>query len=383
MSSPGLVARFTMLSGILICTLIGFALASPQQPGIVSSTQIDSSGRVTFHLIDPNAKEVFLNLEGSPRLPMARESGGSRWSVTTGPLAPNLYGYSFTADGVTLLDPLNPRIKPNLLEAGNLLEVPGKSPLPWDEAAVAHGVVHHHFYRSSVIRNYDSEYYVYTPPDYDAAARSYPVLYLLHGFSDGADAWVSVGRANYILDNLIASGTIKPMIVVMPLAYGLPQLLHAGDYGASNLQFRERNLEKFREVLTTEIMPQVDKSYRIAPGRENRAIAGLSMGGAESLFVGLNRLDDFAWIGAFSAAVADLTYDPMFPSLSAADNKRIRLLWIACGTEDNLLLSNRKLGEWLKLKGVDFTAVETPGGHTWMLWRNDLVTFLALLFRNR
>ncbi len=348
----------------------------------MQSTEVERSGRVSFHFIAPNAKEVFLNLEGSPRQAMKREEGGDRWSVTTDPLPPNLYGYSFTADGVNLLDPLNPLIKPSLLEASNLLEVPSPTPQPWDVTDVPHGVVHHHLYRSSVIRDYDSEYYVYTPPGYDPGAKkNYPVLYLLHGFSDGADAWTATGRMNLILDNLIAAGKAKPMIVVMPLGYGVPQLLRAGDYASSNLDFRQQNLERFRTLLTTEIMPQIEKNYRVAPGRENRAIAGLSMGGAESLFVGLTRLDDFAWIGSFSAAVADITYDRMFPSLTPKDNARIRLLWIACGTEDNLLMANRKLEEWLKLKDVRFTTVETAGGHTWMLWRNNLVSFVPLLFQ--
>jgi enterochelin esterase family protein len=128
-------------------------------------------------------------------------------------------------------------------------------------------------------------------------------------------------------------------------------------------------------------MPQIGKSYRVASDREDRAIAGLSMGGAESLFIGLTRLDDFAWIGSFSAAIADLTYDPIFPSLAGRDNARIRLLWIACGTEDNLLMANRKIEEWFTLKGVRFTPVEGSGGHTWMLWRNNLVSFVPLLFQ--
>ena len=150
------------------------------------------------------------------------------WSVTTEPLEPDYYGYSFLADGVGLIDPRNPLMKPNLLGTQSMVHVPGPPSLPWEINDVPHGVVHHHFYKSGVVGD-QRDYYVYTPPRYDPASKkTYPVLYLLHGFSDDASGWTAVGRANVILDNLLAQQKAKPMIVVMTLGYGAPEMLSHG-----------------------------------------------------------------------------------------------------------------------------------------------------------
>jgi enterochelin esterase family protein len=242
--------------------------------------------------------------------------------------------------------------------------------------------VHHHFYRSAVA-NDDRDYFVYTPPDYDPIKkRTYPVLYLLHGYSDDASGWTAVGRANVILDNLIAQGKAKPMIVVMPLGYGTLQVIRNGWGGLSNHpEVREQNLAKFREALLTEVMPRVEAEYRVDKDRSARAIAGLSMGGSESLLTGLNSLDKFAWVGAFSAGGLPDSFDKDFAGLDAKANQQLKMLWIACGTEDRLITANRDLREWLKSKGVNHTDIETPGMHTWMVWRRNLAEFAPLLFR--
>ncbi len=304
------------------------------------------------------------------------------WTVTTAPLPPDYYGYSIAVDGVRMLDPFNHGLVPNLLSPGNFVHVPGPLSLPWEVNDVPRGEIHHHFYSSAVAGD-ERDFYVYTPPGYDPVAKkTYPVLYLLHGYSDDASGWTAVGRANIIFDNLIAQGKAKPMIVVMPLGYGTMEMVRVGWGGIGNHpDVREESFRKFRDALLTEVMPKVESEYRVTKNRESRAIAGLSMGGAESLRTGLNALDKFAWIGSFSAGGLPEPFDSDFPGLDAKANQKLKLLWIACGTEDRLITPNRNLREWLKTKGINHTDIETPGMHTWMVWRRNLAEFAGLLFR--
>lgn len=358
-----------------------------QQPKMPESPVVHRDGRVTFSLLDPGAKLVSLNLEGTAHpQPMEKDSQGV-WSITVGPLAPEIYGYGFIADGVQQIDPSNARIKPNLWSVTNVVEVPGSTPQPWDVQDVPHGVLHRHFYKSNVIGD-QRDYYVYTPPGYAPNAhRNYPVLYLLHGFTDDASGWTAVGHANVILDNLIAAGKAKPMIVVMPLGYGAPKIVVKGGPAFEDHALREENFQRFTEALLTEVIPQVQSMYHASRKREDRAIAGLSMGGAESLLTGLNHIDAFAWIGSFSAGGLDMDFAKDFPSLDAKDAAGLRLLWIACGTDDRyvgktpLITVNRQLVAWLRSKNVPVTFVETPGMHAWMVWRDNLVHFAPLLFQ--
>jgi enterochelin esterase-like enzyme len=353
--------------------------APPPAPTIVSP-EVQSDNRVTFRFHDPNAVEVLLELEGAKPVPMQKDDQGM-WTIAIGPLDPDFYGYFFQADGVGLIDPSNPLMKPNLLNTQSMVHVPGPASLPWEVNDIPHGVVHHHFYKSGVVGD-QRDFYVYTPPAYDPAAKmKYPVLYLLHGFSDDASGWTAVGRANVILDNLIASGKAKPMLVVMPLGYGAPEILARGFGGFDDHALRDRNFDRFKTTLLTEVIPQVEKQYRVSEDRNSRAIAGLSMGGSESLLTGLNNLDKFAWIGAFSSGGLgdDFTID--FPSLDSSANSKIRLLWIACGTDDGLMTINRSFREWLKSKGIRHDDIETPGAHTWMVWRRNLAAFAPQLFR--
>ncbi len=351
----------------------------PQRPPALVSPEVHSDNSVTFRFHAPNAIEVKLEREGAEPVPMQKDEQGV-WSVTTAPLNPDYYGYSFIADGVRMMDPLNSLLVPNLLTPANAVHVPGPSSLPWEVNDVPHGQIHHHFYRSMVADD-QRDFYVYTPPGYDPASKkTYPVLYLLHGFSDDASAWTAVGHMNVILDNLIALGKAKPMIVVMPLGYGTMEYVRAG-WGNSDHDMRAKNLSKFREVLLTEVIPLAQTEYHVASDRNSRAIAGLSMGGSESLLTGLNNLVKFAWIGAFSSGGMPDEFEKDFPSLDAKANQRIKLLWIACGTEDGLITPNRKFREWLTSKGVQHTDIETPGMHTWMVWRRNLAEFAGLLFR--
>jgi enterochelin esterase-like enzyme len=378
---------FLLYSCFCALTLLGLRMQAqdkparpPQPPTLLVSPEVHADGSVTFRFRAPNALDGKLEREGAEPIAMQKDEQGV-WSVTTAPLNPDYYGYSILVDGARSLDPSNPMLVPNLLDTSNAVHVPGPLSLPWELNDVPHGEIHHHFYRSAVAGD-DRDYYVYTPAGYDPVKKkTYPVLYLLHGFSDDASGWTAVGHANVILDNLIAQGKAKPMIVVMPLGYGTMEFVHLGWNAWGHDELRARNLENFREALLTEVMPQVENEYRITKDRNSRAIAGLSMGGSESLLTGLNNLDKFSWVGAFSSGGIPEDFQKDFPALDAKANQQLHLLWIACGTEDHLITINRNLRGWLKTKGVKMTEIETPGMHTWMVWRRNLAELAPLLFQ--
>jgi len=377
-----ILACLIFVSGLVLAQESKPAAPPPQMPPPALVTpEVHSDNSVTLRFRAPNAQDVKLAREGTQPVSMQKDDSGV-WSVTTAPLAPDYYGYSIIVDGVRSIDPYNPLLKPNLLSTENMVHVPGPPSLPWELNDVPHGEVHHHFYRSTVA-NDDRDFYVYTPPGYDPRAKAaYPVLYLLHGYSDDASGWSAVGRVNVILDNLIAQGKAKPMIVVMPLGYGTMEMVRVGWGGIFNHpEVREQNLTKFREALLTEVMPKVESEYRVTKDRNSRAVAGLSMGGSESLLTGLNNLDKFAWVGAFSAGGLPDPFEKDFPGLDSKANQQLKLLWIACGTEDRLITANRNLREWLKSKDIQHVDIETPGMHTWMVWRRNLAEFAPLLFR--
>jgi len=371
------------LSRNLITSLVILSAGSTiiAQSAPIVSPEIQSDNRVAFHFRAPNAQKVELQLEGRTEHILMQKDDAGVWSVTTDPLPPDFYGYSIIADGVALLDPHNPLIKPNLLNPQSMVHVPDPS-LVWEVEDVPHGIVHHQFFKSGVVGD-QRDYYVYTPPDYDAGKKKkYPVLYLLHGFSDDASGWTAVGRANAILDNLIAQQKAKPMIVVMPLGYGDLEML-SRPAAFSHNDLRERNIGKFRQSLLTEVLPQVEKNYHVEKDRKSRAIAGLSMGGSESMFVGLTAADHFGWIGAFSTGGLGENLDQQFVDMKPQDMNGLKLIWIACGTEDHLIDANRGLRQWLTSKGIEHTDIDTPGAHTWMVWRRNLEAFAPLLFQGK
>jgi enterochelin esterase family protein len=364
----------------VLCFAAAIVPGLAQQPPALRSPEVHSDKRVTFRFRAPQAKEVLLAREGAQRVPMQKDEQGV-WSVTTDPLEPDFYGYAFVTDGVNLIDPANPLMKPNLLNTQSVVHVPGPPSLPWEINAVPRGTIHRHFYKSGVVGD-ERDYHVYTPPMYDPkAAQLYPVLYLLHGFSDDASGWTAVGRAHVILDNLIARGKARPMLIVMPLGYGAPEYVSRDAPSTRDPKLRQRSFERFRDALLTEVIPQIEKTYRVAQDRDSRAIAGLSMGGAESLYVGLNALERFAWIGAFSSGGIGEDFNSVFPALDAKANRQLRLLWISCGTDDRLIEGSRKFRDWLKSKEIRHTGIETPGAHTWMVWRRNLAEFAPLLFQ--
>jgi enterochelin esterase-like enzyme len=360
--------------------LLALALVTPAFAQNGPTPQVMPDGRVTFRLKAPEANQVRVQCESLTTTNMVKDDQGV-WSFTTGSLEPDYYGYSFLIDGVRALDLTNPSMKYNLLGSESQVHVPGPASLPWEVNEVPHGVIHRHIYHSAAAGD-DRTYFVYTPPNYKPSGGArFPVLYLLHGFSDDATAWWSVGQANIILDNLIARGQVKPMVVVMPLGYGTLEILYRGGGRARDPGLGQRNSSQFRATLLDELLPQVESAYHVSKDRKERAIAGLSMGGAESLTVGLNNLDRFAWIGAFSSGGVGTNFSSTFPALDAKANQRLRLLWISCGKDDGLLKSNREFVHWLEGKDVHCTWTEVPGVHSWRVWRRNLADFTPLLFR--
>jgi len=346
-----------------------------------TKTEVQPDGSVTFRLSASNARDVQLMCDGLKTTAMQKDSQDV-WSFTAKPLAPDYYAYAFLVDGLRVMDLSNPEIKYNLFGCESEVHVPGPASLPWELNDVPHGVVHAHIYKSAAAGD-ERSYYVYTPPGYQASdsSRSYPTLYLLHGYSDDSTAWWSIGRVNIILDNLIARGEVKPMVVVMPLGYGTMDIIKAGPAHVHDPELQRRNLEGFTASLLKEVMPRVESAYRVSKDRNARAIAGVSMGGGESLKVGLNNLDLFAWIGAFSAGDLSADFPAQFPHLDAKAAGKLRLLWMSCGTSDHLVNSNRAFVQWLKTKDVPHDWPEVPGAHGWQVWRRNLAAFAPLLFR--
>ena len=389
----------------------------------IKSPEVSADGKLTVRLRAPNAKEVLLTGIGQ-RLAMQKDEQGV-WTVTTDTLKPDVYMYQFSVDGLTVNDPSNPHLATSYGTGGRtVVTVPGA--VAWSPVAgVAQGTVSRHAYHSAVVGD-DREFYVYTPAGYDPKRKeAYPVLYLLHGLGDDAQSWLTQGNANVILDNLIAQGKAKPMIMVNPLGYGTA----GGGQGTPDM------IVHFTEALLNEVIPRVEKEYNVAKDRDHRAIAGLSMGGAEATYAGLNHLDKFAWIGSFSGAyvmwpgangargggppagvagasgpggrgarfagaggasggrggrgggqptVDASIIDRNFGTLNAKTNSQIKLLWIVCGTADSLIGVNRQFKDYLKAKNVKFTEVEVPEmAHVWPLWRQNLTDLAPMLFADR
>ena len=354
------------------------------QPTAPPRTAVNADGSITFRLNYPSAQQVTVATDALLQpLTLTKDADGV-WSGTTPPLEPEHYGYTFVVDGVHMLDPLNRDVHPNFVDLYSDLLVPATPPAPWELTNIPHGEVARHIFTTHIGLHYPEDqtaYVVYTPPGYDAKKKGgYPVLYLLHGYSDTEDGWTLSGKANLMLDRMLADGKIVPMIVVLPRGYGDFDVVSRGRGATANPAMNENNAKLFVDTLVTEIVPAVEREYNVAKGRENRAVVGLSMGGQESVQAGLTHPDMFAWVGGMSAAVPRGDYDTHYPGVEAK-RANLRLLWIACGTDDRLITPNRAFVAWARTKGLPVSAVETPGAHTFIVWRNNLLTIAPLLFR--
>jgi enterochelin esterase-like enzyme len=397
---------------LALCLWAGLALAQAA-PQIVSP-EILSDGRVTFRLLAPDARSVSVTGDWpggihTTTTPMAKDEKGV-WSVTVGPLKPEFWIYTFNVDGVTTIDPRSVFTRRNTTRIENWLLVPGPESADYAVNAVPHGTVSQVWYPSNV-GEATRRTTVYTPPGYERGADRYPVLYLLHGGSGDEDAWIECGRAVQILDNLIAQGKATPMIVVMPngnvTRIASPDLVAAPPALPANQD--PGRFRRFPESLVKDLVPFVDGNYRTRADREHRAVAGLSVGGAQTMYAAFNHLDLFAWVGAFSGGypvmpgvaidvppppnAASLrgpditkTLDPakfaaLLPQLDAA-NSRLRLLYISIGTADALQETHKVVKQVLQGRGVKYTLQEFPGYiHEWPVWRLSLRDLLPRLFR--
>lgn len=371
---------------LVLCALsLTWALtAQPPPVPQFQSPEIESDGRVTFRLYAPQATDVTVRgewMKANERTPMVKGDNGV-WSVTVAPVSPELLSYTIYVHGVPVVDPRNPLIKPGVSATTSLIDIPGPPAEFHALKQVPHGTVHVHWYWSKAV-NKHRRVHVYTPPGYDAARSTrYPVLYLLHGAGDTDGEWVSVGRANRILDNLIAAGKAKPMLIVMPDG-------HAAGPGM-NAVLRGQNTKLFEQDLIGEVIPLVEAGYKTAKGAENRTLAGLSMGGNQTLHIGFNNLNTFGSLAVFSSSAGfteemHKDFEKRFsPILADSDklNRQLQLLWIGCGTADFLYKRSLTTVEMLKSYNVKHVYRETEGaGHTWPLWRQYLAEVSAMLFR--
>ena len=360
----------------------------------ILSPEVLSDSRVTFRLLAPKATEVLVqgNWEGGRGLAMTKDAAGL-WSVTTAALQPELWAYTYSVDGVRTLDPNNYNVARDGVGFMNTLLVLGDSSKVFQPQRVPHGTVTAMWVPSTLMKT-PRRMFVYTPPGYEASTAKYPVLYLLHGSGGDEDAWPTMGIANVIMDNVIAQGKAKPMIVVMPNAYWneIASLDLAGPRtapppGVGGTVHQPDSNEK---DLVGDLIPFVEKHFRALPGRENRALAGLSMGSSITLNVGVKRLDVFASIGVLSAGMfrdpadgmASLQkINPEFLADPAATSKKLRLLFFSCGTEDPRMEGMAKAAQELNNRKIPVVLKSYPGEHEWKVWRHSLADMAPLLFR--
>ena len=372
-----LAGALISLSGSSSAQRPGPDIPASLRPPAVESPVVHADRTVTFSFRAPSAQKVELSgqfLKGNQ--PMQKSESGV-WSLTVGPVEPNLYPYNFVVDGVGMADPLNPALFPNERFKPSLVDVPGDQPPLHAVQDVPHGAVSYCFYESKTLRC-TRPLVVYTPPGYQSGTDKYPVFYLVSGTTDTEETWFRAGRVNFILDNLIAQQKAVPMIVVMP--YG--NMMMAAPMPSSPEV--AAMYQRFNDELTGNIIPYVESNYRVLPDREKRAIAGFSRGGGQSLFTGFNNLDKFAWIGSYSAYLTPEVCGKHFPTLTAdtaVTNARLKLLWLGVGRDDFLYKPAVEFDAFLKEKGITHTSLETGGGHTWMNARHYLAETLQLFFK--
>jgi len=337
------------------------------------SPEVHTNRTVTFRLRAPDARGVKVSGDWPGGATELIKDTNGVWSVTVGPLAPDIYGYSFTVDNLSMVDPANPWVKPMRATRTSVLEVPGNPPELWEFQPVLHGTVHEHVYSSKSL-GVTRRLHVYTPPGYEKNSRKLPVLYLFHGAGDNDATWTSTGRAHFIADNLLAQQKTRPMLIVMTDGHAL-----SGNPTRVSTNMIARNVEAFADDLLKDVMPLIESTYRVKANRDNRAIIGLSMGGGQSLSIGLKHRELFAWVGGMSSflpngekAVEEAFADP---------RNGLKLLWVACGKDDFLIENARQFNAALKAKGVPHVYQETAGNHSWPVWRRYLGDFMPLLFR--
>ena len=383
--------------------------ATAIRPMPLRSPDIHPDRTVTFRLLAPRASEVTLNgsWDGGTNLKMTKDDAGV-WSTTIGPIPPQLWGYWFMVDGVKALDPNNAETQRDGARYDNLLMISGLESEWWDFKDVPHGTVQAVWYPSPTLKLASRRMMVYTPPGYETSSQKYPVLYLLHGGGGDEDAWLTMGRANIIIDNLLAAGKAKPMIVVMPngnatqtvsqgFAYGptparqsvqapAPPPLQAEQATAGRAALPggrggapQPYAGSYPESLIKDVMPFIERRFRVLATRDDRAIAGLSMGGGHTLAATNNNPGTFAYIGVFSSGpqAVDETFRKQLEAVKAGG---VKFYWLGAGTTDMARERTVGLSELVKQEGFNTTYREIPGRHYWFLWRDFLVHYAQIAF---
>jgi enterochelin esterase-like enzyme len=365
----------------------GPAVAAPLLA--LKSPEVHPDRTVTLRFRAPQASAVEVVGELTQKglnagVPMTKGEDGI-WTVTIGPIPPEIWRYAFRVDGLPVVDPSNPAfdsVAPGIA-VSSMVEVPGDAPAFYDARPVPHGEVRQVMYESKAM-GVTRWVWIYTPPGYEHSTSRYPVLYLLHGNGESMSGWTWNGRANIILDNLIAEGRARPMIVVMPQGHAVqgarvgPLEFVPGETGMFSPRFPKDLLE--------DVMPLVERDYRVTADADHRAIAGLSMGGGQSLAIGMGHPDVFHYVLGYSAAVGGnfLDIDQNFQQAFAHPeelNKKLKLLWFAIGKQDFIYQGNKAFAEQLRARGVNFTFKETEGQHVWRVWRNYFHETAPLLFQ--
>lgn len=366
---------------VVVTTTIAQEMGQQGGPKYTSPV-IEPDNKVTFKVHSANAQSVTLNgswMGWGQTVPLMK-GAEDVWSVTVGPLDPTMYHYNFFIDGVSAIDPKNAHALRDGVRYASLLMVPGEGSKLFEVADVPHGTISQVWYNSPALK-LNRRMYVYTPPGYDASKDKYPVLYLLHGGGGDEDAWTALGRANYILDNLIAQGKAKPMIIVMTNgnAFQTSSLRTAPNTPEITRETFMKYAGLFETSLVKDVIPYIEKNYRVKATKDSRAIAGLSMGGMQTITASIEYPDVFGYIGVFSSGIFQPSPDQeaKFVALKKAGFKKY---WVACGKDDFVMESNKRLLDMLKKTDIKHEYFENEGGHTWANWRTYLSMFAPMLF---
>ncbi len=342
------------------------------------SPEVHPDKTVTFRFRAPDAKEVKISTQFEKEEKQLVKDENGLWSITLGPVKPDIYPYFFIVDGIQVADPGNLHKFPNERFQSSLVEIQNDSPQPQTLINVPHGTVSYRYYYSEVLGV--RPLVVYTPPDYEKNSdKNYPVLYLIHGSSDTEETWTKVGRANVILDNLINQGKAKSMIIVMPYGRAYPKF----NFESGSLR-DSGNLQEFHKDFIENIVPFVESNYRVIDHPEMRAIAGFSGGGGESLYIGLSHPELFASVCGFAPGMRseEIEKNNKVPFANPElTNERLKLFWIGCGREDGLYGVIQEYVKILDEKKIEHTTFFTEGGHTWMNCRLYLTEISQLLFK--
>ena len=329
----------------------------------------------------------------APRGPVFTKSENGVWETTVGPVVPGAFRYVFQVDGVRTLDPVNTGLSESNTANWSLFYVPGLD--VEDVKEVPHGAVASVYYYSATLKT-TRRMHVYTPPGYESGQKKYPVFYLLHGAGDSDDAWTSVGRAGFIIDNLIATRQVPPMVIVMPAGHQPAPPVGAAPATPAPSPVAPQAINAFTREFVADVVPYVERHYRLLPGRRNCAIAGLSMGGSQTLDVAFRHLDRFAYIGVFSSGASlgggrgagtAATPPPDWETVHKSNladtrlKKGTRLIWLSTGVDDRLMANTKATVELLQKHGFKPVFKQSPGGHTWLNWRDYLRDFATQIFR--